>query len=80
VSVIEANSKGIPEVYLTVEQAKLGFTAADLIKRLQDGNPSVHANHGRVRDGLVVFGPTCLKPGDIAIVIERVRSELRAQF
>jgi L-seryl-tRNA(Ser) seleniumtransferase len=80
VSVIEANSKGIPEVYLTVEQAKPGFTAADLIKRLQDGNPSVHANHGRVRDGLVVFGPTCLKPGDIAIVIERVRSELRAQF
>jgi L-seryl-tRNA(Ser) seleniumtransferase len=76
VNVIEANSKGIPEVHLAVEQAKLGFTAADLIKRLQDGNPSVHANHARVREGLVVFGPTCLKPGDIAIVVERVRSEL----
>ena len=62
-----------------MEQAQLSFTAADLIKRLQDGNPSVHANHGRVRDGLVVFGPTCLKPGDVPTVIERVRSELGAQ-
>ena len=79
VSVMELNSKGIPEVHLRVEQAQLSFTAADLVKRLQDGNPSVHANHGRVRDGLVVFGPTCLKPGDVATVIERVRSELGAQ-
>ncbi len=79
VSVVEGNSKGIPEVHLRVDQAKFGFTAADLIKRLQDGNPSVHANHGRVRDEMVVFGPTCLKPGDGAIVIERVRSELGVQ-
>ncbi len=28
-----------------------------------------------MRDGLVVFGPTCLKSGDVRIVIERVRSE-----
>jgi hypothetical protein len=27
----------------------------------------------------VVFGSTCLKPGDVVIVIERVRSELCAQ-
>lgn len=76
VTVVERNSKGIPEVHLQVEQGKLGVTAAELIKRLQDGNPSVHANHSRVRDGFVVFGPTCLKPGDAAVVIERVRSEL----
>ena len=79
VSLIEANSRGVPEVHLAVEPGKLGFTAADLIKRLQDGNPSVHANHARVRDGVVVFGPTCLKPGDVATVIERVRCELGAQ-
>ncbi len=75
VSVIEVNSKGTPEVHLKMEAAKLGFTAAALIKRLQDGNPSVHVNHARMRDGLVVFGPTCLKSGDVRIVIERVRSE-----
>ena len=30
------------------------------------------------RDGIVVFGPTCMKPGDAAIVIERVHAELEA--
>ena len=78
VSLFECNSKGIPEVHLKVDPRRLGFTAGDLIKRLQDGDPSVHANHARTRDGLVVFGPTCLKPGDAAIVVERLRAELDA--
>ncbi len=77
-NLIERNGKGIPEVHVKVDQAKLGFTAGELIKRLQDGEPSVHANHARARDGLVVFGPTCLKPGDAAIVVERVCAELDA--
>ena len=42
----------------------------------RDGEPSVHANHARVGDGIVVLGPTCLKAGDAAIVIERVHAEL----
>jgi L-seryl-tRNA(Ser) seleniumtransferase len=75
---LERNSKGIPEVHLKVNQARLGLSAADLIKRLQDGDPSVHANHARVREGVVAFGPTCLRPGDTAIVIDRVRIELGA--
>ena len=32
--------------------------------------------NARVRDGIVVFGPTCMKPGDAAIVIRRARAEL----
>jgi L-seryl-tRNA(Ser) seleniumtransferase len=39
------------------EEAALGFSALELVKRLQDGEPSVHANHARVRDGAVVFRP-----------------------
>ena len=62
-----------------MHEDELGFSARDLVKRLQDGNPSVHANHARVRDGMVVFGPTCMKPGDPAIVVERVRAELKAK-
>ena len=52
------------------------MSALELVKRLQDGEPSVHANQSRVRDGIVVFGPTCMRAGDAAIVIERVRAEL----
>ena len=79
VNLLERNSKGIPEVHLKVDQARLGLSAADLIKRLQDGDPSVHANHARVREGVVAFGPTCLRPGDTAIVIDRIRIELGAR-
>lgn len=68
--------KGAPAVEVAIDEAVLGFSARDLVKRLQDGNPSVHANHARVRDGLIVFGPTCMRESDPAIVVERVRAEL----
>ncbi|MBL8689597.1 MAG: aminotransferase class V-fold PLP-dependent enzyme [Rhodospirillaceae bacterium] len=79
VTLVDKRYKGAPAVELAVDEDVLGFSARDLVKRLQDGNPSVHANHARVRDGLVVFGPSCMKPGDPAIVIERVKAELRAK-
>ena len=79
VTLVDKKYKGAPAVELTVHEDELGFSARDLVKRLQDGNPSVHANHARVRDGMVVFGPTCMKPGDPAIVVERVRAELKAK-
>lgn len=68
-----------PRVEVAVHADVLGFSAHDLVKRLQDGDPSVHANHTRVRDGIVVFGPPCMKHGDAAIVIRRVRAELGAE-
>ncbi|MBM3532385.1 MAG: aminotransferase class V-fold PLP-dependent enzyme [Alphaproteobacteria bacterium] len=79
VNLVDKKYKGAPAVELIVDEDALGFSARDLVKRLQDGNPSVHANHARVRDGMVVFGPTCMKPGDPAIVVERVRAELKAK-
>jgi L-seryl-tRNA(Ser) seleniumtransferase len=73
---VVSRTTGVPVVELTIRQDTLGFSAADLVKRLQDGDPPVHANHSRVRDGIVVFGPTCLRDGDAAVVIARVRAEL----
>jgi D-glucosaminate-6-phosphate ammonia-lyase len=76
VTVVSKKYKGAPAVELALDADALGFSALELVKRLQDGEPSVHANHARVRDGIVVFGPTCMKEGDAAIVIERVLAEL----
>jgi D-glucosaminate-6-phosphate ammonia-lyase len=76
VALLSRTSRGIPAVELTIHQDELGFSARDLVKRLQDGEPPVHANHARVRDGVVVFGPSCLREGDSALVIARVRAEL----
>jgi hypothetical protein len=61
-----------------IERGRWRSVRAMHLKRLQDGEPSVHANHARVRDGIVVFGPTCMKAGDATIVIERVHAELEA--
>ncbi len=68
-----------PVVEVAVHANELGFSARDLVKRLQDGEPSVHANHSRVRDGIVLFGPTCMKSGEAAVVVGRVRAELGAE-
>jgi D-glucosaminate-6-phosphate ammonia-lyase len=76
VAVVVRKYKGAPAVGLALDEDELGLSALELVKRLQNGEPSVHANHSRVRDGIVVFGPTCMKPGDAAIVIERVHAEL----
>jgi D-glucosaminate-6-phosphate ammonia-lyase len=75
VALVDKKDARWPVVELAVHDG-LGFSAGDLLKRLQDGEPSVHANHARIRDGIVVFGPTCMKPGEAAIVIERVRANL----
>lgn len=77
-SIFERNVKGLPEVHLRVDQMRLGVSAAEIIKRLQDGDPSVHVNHARARDGVIVLGPTCLKAADIEMLVHRVRAELSA--
>lgn len=77
-SIVERNVKGVPEVHLRVDRIRLGISAAEFVKRLQDGEPSVHVNHARVRDGIIVLGPTCLKTADIPILVQRVRAELGA--
>lgn len=77
-TLIERNGKDVPELHLRIDRDRIGFGSPELIKRLQDGNPSVHVNHARARDGVIVLGPTCLADGDVAVVIERLRSELGA--
>lgn len=81
---------GLPGTELTIEAAAAvpkvslrllpaaPMTARELVKRLQDGEPSVNCDHGRVRDGIVVLGPACLLPGDVEIIVSRMRAELTA--
>ncbi len=66
----------IPTVHLALDEVAAGMTALDLIRRLQDGVPSVHANPSRVHEGLVLFSPVALRPGDESVIAERVRSVL----
>ena len=66
----------VPTVHLALDEEAAGMSALDLVRKLQDGQPSVHANPSRVHDGLVMFSPVALKPGDEAMIAERVRGVL----
>ena len=66
----------IPLVTLEMNEEALGLTAIDLAVQLQEGSPSIHVNPGRLREGVVAFGPLCLKPGEPAVVGRKVRELL----
>ena len=66
----------IPAVHVQIDEAACGLTALDVVRALQDGDPSVHANPTHVRDGVVAFGPMCLKDGEPEVVGRRLREVL----
>ena len=65
----------VPTVEMALDQ-RAGLTARALAKRLQDGNPGVAIHGGKLRQGLLVFGPTCLRPGEAALVGVALRNAL----
>ena len=66
----------IPVVHLELDEEALGLGALELVKQLQDGEPSSHANPTHCSEGIVAFGPMCLKQGEPEIVAKRVRELL----
>lgn len=52
-------------------------TAMEICIELERGNPSVHADPSRVRSGVIVFSPWCLKDGDPEKIAARVKPLLR---
>lgn len=67
----------VPMVEMALDR-HAGLTARELAKRLQDGNPGVAIHGGKLRQGLLVFGPSCLRPGEPALVGLALRNALGA--
>ena len=67
----------VPMVQLTLDEQELGCSALDVVIRLQEGNPSIHANPSRAGEGVILFGPMCLKSGEPATIGDTVRNLLR---
>jgi L-seryl-tRNA(Ser) seleniumtransferase len=67
----------IPVVRLELDEGA-GFSALELVRRLRDGEPSIHANPSYVGEGVVVFGPMCLKEGEPEVIGRRLRELLGA--
>ena len=66
----------IPVVHLQVDEEAVGLSALEVVRQLQDGDPSIHANPGHVSEGIVAFGPMCLKEGEPEIIGRRVKELL----
>ena len=66
----------IPVVHLQVDEEAVGLSALEVVRQLQDGDPSIHANPGHVNEGIVAFGPMCLKEGEPEIIGRRVKELL----
>ena len=62
----------IPTVSLRLDEAAAGLSALEVVKQLQDGEPSIHANPSHVREGVIAFGPMCLKEGEPEIIGRRL--------
>ncbi len=63
----------VPTVELHVDHVKLGMSAMDLVIKLQNGTPGIHANPSKVGSGTVVFGPMCLKEEEIETIGKSVK-------
>ena len=66
----------VPSVRLQLDEDNAGFSALELVKRLECGEPSIAANPSYVDEGAVVFGPMCLKEGEAGIIAARLRELL----
>ncbi len=74
--VSDKKRSSIPIVRLELDEDKAGITAVELIRSLQDGNPSIAANPSSVDEGVVIFGPTCLKKGEPTLIAKRLKELL----
>jgi hypothetical protein len=70
--------KTIPAVHVRLDEDVVGKTALEVVRELQDGDPGIAANPSYVREGVVAFGPMCLKEGEAQVVGRRLRVVLGA--
>ncbi len=68
----------VPMAVLKLDESVAAKTALAVVLELQGGDPPIQANTGRVSEGIVLFGPVCLKAGEPEQVARRLREILDA--
>lgn len=68
---------GFPLLEIQLNERALGFTAYDLVARLKKGTPPIHLGERKVMDGSILIHPANLSESSTAVVLERLRAELR---
>lgn len=73
---VDSRPSEIPMAVLKLDESALNKTALDVLLELQQGDPPIQANPSRVSEGVVLFGPVCMKAGEPEAVALRLRKIL----
>jgi L-seryl-tRNA(Ser) seleniumtransferase len=66
----------VPHVRISWDASAKGLTAADVVKRLRDGEPSIGT---RSEGDALIVGVWMMRPGEDKIVARRLRETLEAK-
>jgi L-seryl-tRNA(Ser) seleniumtransferase len=69
-------NRPVPRLQLTLDEAALGCTAFEVIRRLLDGTPALAVGEGRARQGVLVINPMALQEEDVDPLVSRLRAVL----
>ncbi|HEY8746153.1 MAG TPA: selenocysteine synthase, partial [Chloroflexota bacterium] len=61
---------------LTLDEAALGYSAFDAIRRLLDGTPPIALGEGRARQGGLLINPMALREEDVVPLVDRLGTVL----
>lgn len=76
----QTGSKPVPQLVITLDEARLGFTAYDAVNALLAGEPAIAIGEHRAEHGILVVDPMALTDADGKAVAQQVRTVLaRAQ-
>jgi L-seryl-tRNA(Ser) seleniumtransferase len=71
---VPAIANAVPHLRITWDYERRKLSAAEMVKRLRDGKPSIEVNPGSGRQ--LVIGVWMMEPGEDALVAERIRAIL----
>ena len=74
-TVLTDTSNGIPLLELQLAQQEQQ-SALDIMLKLQNGDPSIHADPTQIQQGIVLFNPSCLQPHEYELIAERLQQLL----
>lgn len=72
-----ASGEGFPILEVQIDESKLGRTAFDVCRKLRGGKPSIHVGHSFLADGKLIIHPMHLNQANAAILVRRLRDELK---
>jgi D-glucosaminate-6-phosphate ammonia-lyase len=73
----QPGGRRVPHAVISIEPAVAGLSADDVVVALQEGDPPIYVFERHAREGVVVFMPEALAPGQSQIIAGRLAEILR---